>query len=224
MKKIFGWCVLVVMTFVFSSCSMMNTSIPRYSNGEQLKENSAIFLSFTKSKRLLNKNLIIHNNETILFNIENVDTQEKLQIWKRVCTKKSFGPLVSLFTEVKEDQINGDNICGNLFVAELEHGKYKVNSINLRTYDEDKGLILTSIYYKPENELIFSLHENEILYLGNIHLISISQLLSGSIIDVIIGVKDSYKYDKSILVKEFSSLSEYKTINKTMYLPPKRFK
>lgn len=184
---------IFVIGFIFNGCHPLITgsSIEPYSKEQILDNESLIVFSASRDKK-------IAFNDRIDLGIENIDTKEEYALGNTICHEK-LRWTVSMFVEQKPNLINTDDICGNVYIAKLPFGHYKINTIYIRTFDS-QGMGATYKEYQVTSNNTFTLNStNETLYLGSVYIKPLTSNLRGEIFSLELTVSDYFDRDIDIL-------------------------
>lgn len=202
----------MIIGFILSGCSFLNEQYVESYNHNILNNEALITISLTKD------NSLSYLNEIVILNIENINTKKNYLFSNYVCHIKIHW-FDSIFVEQKIDYISKDKICGNISIGKLEFGDYKINSIIIRTYD-NQGMVITNVKYILDEKNTFTLKENDkIVYLGRIFIKSLIANLRGLIYKVELSAFDNFKNDTA-LIKDMNLIDkDYTFINNSLNIP-----
>jgi len=182
---------------MFSGCGFVT-----YTSGLNVDElpqekDSIIFLSATKNNDVLNKQVIFKMSLT------NLETKDSEILRGRICHIREGGVLVELIG-LPKNQIEESETCGNLTVAKLSPGKYKIEKIHIIESTERYERLFK---FDLKEETIIDLVDNKVHYLGHIESYFFKRarnMYSGKM-----SIKNNFKKDKSLLLKTYTQLKDY---------------
>jgi hypothetical protein len=205
---------IFIIGFVFSGCSPLLTgSSPEpYSKEQTLNNESLIIFSASRDKYVKDKKISLRDRIDLA--VENIGTKEVYAFGNNICNEQ----LHWLF-EARPNFIDTDNICGNVYIAKLPFGNYKINTIYIRTFNIN-GQLQQILEYKIIDNNTFSLNStNEALYIGNTHYKPLIVSRQGQIYSLELTVSDNFDNDIEILKSNDLIHKDLNFIDKSLNIP-----
>jgi hypothetical protein len=213
---------IFIIGLVFSGC-IGKSPVP-YSKEQILKNESLIVFSATRDKYIKDlmgkKDIKMSFNDSVDLAIENIDTKEVYKfgmfpfLANKICHAKP-----GLFFDAKLNLIDTENICGNVYIARLPFGNYRINTIYIGTFNLYNQL-QQKLEYQITNDNTFTLKsDNETLYLGNIHYKPLIASRHGYLYSLDFTIADNFDKDIEILKGKDLVNKDFIFIDKSLNIP-----